>query len=79
MQKLRFRRYADLFKIALGEALPELDIYQVFFNKGIAKLLSPALRRDIIFHSAGTNTTTKNSPLVNYLVILEANENPYAV
>ncbi len=76
MQKLRFRRYSDLFKIALREALPELDIFYVFFYNGLAKLLSPALRRDIIVHCEGGATDT---PLVNYLVILEANDNPYAV
>lgn len=42
-------------------------------------MLSPALRRDIIFHCAGNSHQTLNSPLINYLVILEANDNPYAV
>jgi hypothetical protein len=76
MQKLRFRRYSELFKIALTEAMPELDIFNVFFYNGLAKLLSPALRRDIIVYCVAGST---DSPLVNYLVILEANDNPYAV
>jgi hypothetical protein len=74
MQKLRFKRFADLFKIALQESLPELDIWSVFFEKGLSKMVSPALRRDILCHSV-----PENSQLVNYLVILEANDNPYAV
>jgi hypothetical protein len=71
---LRFRRFADLIKIALREAMPELDIYLVFFYNGLSKLLSPALRRDIVIHCVGCD-----NQLLNYLVILEANDNPYAV
>jgi hypothetical protein len=54
--------------------MPELDIYLVFFYNGLSKLLSPALRRDIVIHCVGSN-----NQLLNYLVILEANDNPYAV
>lgn len=51
MQKLRFKRFADLFKIALNEALPELDIWSVFFENGLSKMVSPALRRDMLCHA----------------------------
>ena len=76
MQKVRFRRFADLFKIGLETGLPELDLYHVFFHNGISKLLSPLLRKNIILHCVGK---VEKSPLLNYLVILEANDNPYAV
>ena len=46
----------------------------VFFHNGLSKMVSPALRRDIIYHAAASN-----QQLINYLVILEANDNPYAV
>ena len=76
MQKVRFRRFADLFKIGLEVGMPELDLYDVFFSKSISKLLSPSLRKNIILHCVGNQN---NSSLLNYLVILEANDNPYAV
>lgn len=76
MQRVRFRRFADLFKIGLDVGLPELDLYYVFFHKGTARFLSPALRKNIILHCVGNADNTK---LLNYLVILEANDNPYAV
>ena len=76
MQKLRFQRFADLFKIGLEVGMPELDLYEVFFSKGAARLLSPLLRKNIILHCTGQ---VENSSLFNYLVILEANDNPYAV
>lgn len=41
-------------------------------------MLSPALRRDIILHCCGGEGSDLPQ-LVNYLVILEANDNPYAV
>lgn len=76
MQKVRFRRFADLFKIGLEVGLPELDLYDVFFHKGISKLLSPLLRKNIVLHCVDKS---EKSALLNYLVILEANDNPYTV
>ena len=76
MQKVRFHRFADLFKIGLETGMPDLDLYHVFFHNGISKLLSPLLRKNIILHCIGK---VEKSALLNYLVILEANDNPYAV
>ena len=76
MQKVRFQRFADLFKIGLETGMPELDLYHVFFHNGISKLLSPLLRKNIILYCMGK---VEKSALLNYLVILEANDNPYAV
>ena len=41
MQKLRFLRFAELWKIALEETMPELDIWEVFFQNGTSKLVNP--------------------------------------
>ena len=38
--------------------MPELDIFKVFFQNGVGKLLNPALRRDIIFHCVGNTSET---------------------
>ena len=48
MQILRFRRFTDLFRIVLDIGLPELDLFHIFFGKGVATLLSPNLRKEII-------------------------------
>lgn len=74
MQRLRFQRFAALWKIILDETLPELDIWQVLFQSGASKLLSPQLRRDLVYHCFEPDSQQRN-----YLVILEANDNPYAV
>jgi hypothetical protein len=74
MQRLRFQRFAALWKIALEETLPELDIWQVLFQTGVSKLVSPQVRRDLVYHCS-----KPEDQLRNYLVILEANDNPYAV
>ena len=42
-------------------------------------MLSPTLRRDIILHCSKYESNRDLTQLVNYLVILEANDNPYAV
>lgn len=76
MQKVRFRRFADLFKIALEIGMPELDLYHVFFHNGISKLLDCQMRKNIMLHCVGN---VDKSVLLNYLVILEANDNPYRV
>ena len=44
----------------------------MFFSKGASKLVSSQLRKDLV-------QSCKNSQLFDYLVLLEANDNPYAV
>jgi hypothetical protein len=49
IQKLRFRRYATLFKEGLHMGLPHgIDLYNVLYDKGVNQLLSPALRKDLL-------------------------------
>jgi len=49
IQRLRFRRYANLFKEGLEAGLPhDLDLFSILYDKGANALLSPALRKDLI-------------------------------
>ena len=83
MQRLRFRRYAQIFKEGLDLGLPHgLDLYSVLYDKGASQLLNPALRKDLLefcYPSTKLADKTNLHPIFAYFVILEANDNPYTV
>ena len=49
-----------------------MNSFVVFFKNGVSKLVSANLRKEIV-------SFVGDPKLFNYLVILEANDNPYAV
>jgi hypothetical protein len=89
MQSLRFRRYGSLFKECHKMSFNQTDMFEVFYGESVKKLVSPILRRDLIKECypkcLSDPSTIKNEvsqqeiSLFCYLVILEANDDPFTV
>ena len=48
MQKLRFRRYAQVFKVCHDLSYQETDMHRVFYEKSVNLFVGPQLRKDLI-------------------------------
>jgi hypothetical protein len=91
MQNLRFRRYADVFKICHELSKEKTNLYRVFYEKSVSNLVSPQLRRDLIQYCypdffmtpqlvmQGISKDESGADLFCYFIIMEANYDPYTV
>ena len=95
MQKVRFRRYAQVFKVCLELGLMHVDMFNVFYEASVNLFVSPQIRCELIEHcyrdllktpssiatsiKEGSSEQRARSAMLCYLVILEANDDPCAV
>ena len=84
MQKLRFKRYAQLFKEGLALTLRDdrADLFDIFYTKNTSKLVSSQLRKELMqfcYPDFFKLHDDMLDPLCCYFIILEANDNPYAI
>ena len=50
MQKVRFRRYAQVFKVCLELGLMHVDMFNVFYEASVNLFVSPQIRCELIEH-----------------------------
>ena len=89
MQSLRFKRYATVFKACHELSYEKIDLYRVFYEPSVNLFVGPQLRKDLF--KFGYSEFFKQPQLIAekigdtkaatfcYVVILEANDDPFTV